>query len=294
MNNNKPIIQNNGAKQRHWIATWNNPQGTLEKVFDLLQPRGLVGQEEKGANGTPHFQFYCYFTHGKSLLKLKEFNKNIHWEPCADWAASIKYCQKEESRINGPWTYGTLPKTKEEQGAMGREREQERWKEIRRLGADQALDAGLVAIEQYDRVIKNINLYELRLTQLRPIPRRRKSFWLWGATGLGKTRDITSNFTRFGIYKKDTNKWWEDYKGQPVVYLDEFNNTELGNYLKLWADPFDFNTVSEIKGGSVKLQYEWFFVTSQKSPHEYWGNQPDVLLPLLRRFRVCHYTEKYY
>lgn len=50
---------------------------------------------------------------------MKKLGKEIHWEEAKDIHASIVYCTKEESRLEGPWTFGTKPLSKKEASLIG-------------------------------------------------------------------------------------------------------------------------------------------------------------------------------
>lgn len=43
------------------------------------------------------------------MSKLSKVYKNCHYEGCKDAEASIAYCMKEESRIEGPVELGERP-----------------------------------------------------------------------------------------------------------------------------------------------------------------------------------------
>ncbi len=42
--------------------------------------------------------------------RLKIINKNIHWEVARDPPASVKYCTKDEGRLEPPFEFGAKPK----------------------------------------------------------------------------------------------------------------------------------------------------------------------------------------
>jgi len=66
------------------------------------------------------------------------------------------------------------------------------------------------------------------------------------------------------VYYKPSTKWWDGYKGQRIVLIDDFELNGigyLGHYLKLWADPYG-KLDGEVKGGTVILSFERLFITS--------------------------------
>jgi hypothetical protein len=44
------------------------------------------------------------------LASLKKIHETCHIESCRDTDDSIKYCTKEDTREDGPWTDGEIPK----------------------------------------------------------------------------------------------------------------------------------------------------------------------------------------
>lgn len=84
----------------HWCFTYNNYDvERLERLADTFKKycRGFVFQEETGESGTKHLQGYIAFQKRRRPSELK-LDPKIHWEKCRNPAASIEYCQKEETR----------------------------------------------------------------------------------------------------------------------------------------------------------------------------------------------------
>lgn len=101
------------AKGRNWIGTLNNPVTTGEAYLERIsQSKGVqyvTGQLERGEEGTPHIQFFVNTTTPQALSFLKKVCGQAHWEVCRNSAASEKYCHKEDTRVEGPWTFGVKP-----------------------------------------------------------------------------------------------------------------------------------------------------------------------------------------
>lgn len=99
------------APAKHWCFTLNNPsKEEFEEIWNIdsaIVPR-YVFQLEEGELKTPHLQGYMYFA--KKARPKGVFSTNrIHWEKAKYVRASIRYCQKEEGRLDGPWYRGIDP-----------------------------------------------------------------------------------------------------------------------------------------------------------------------------------------
>lgn len=93
--------------------------------------------------------------------------------------------------------------------------------------------------------------------------------WLYGPAGCGKS--TAARWLYPGFYDKPLNKWWDGYRGQKYVIIDDMDPDfhMLGNLLKRWADRFAFP--AEQKGNTIQIRPEIICVTSQYHPNEIWS-----------------------
>ena len=93
--------------------TLNNPQvitsDYLEGIHKTLKAKYTVGQLEKGDSGTPHIQFFMNFNQGTRAAKIKKYDNKLHIEGVKINNGAHTYCMKEESRLEGPFEFGTKP-----------------------------------------------------------------------------------------------------------------------------------------------------------------------------------------
>lgn len=93
---------------RAYVFTINNPQN-----FDFPenwedQFRYVTYQLECGESGTYHFQGYIECLKPTRVAAIKKILNTAHLEPRrGTQQQAINYAQKEDSRIAGPWTFGT-------------------------------------------------------------------------------------------------------------------------------------------------------------------------------------------
>lgn len=89
-----------------------------------------------------------------------------------------------------------------------------------------------------------------------------------------------------------SNKWWDKYRGEDNVLIEDMDNTHSyqGYYLKIWADKYAFPV--EVKNGADWIRPKIIIVTSNY-PIEKVFPDPAIHLPLLERFKVIHKSVKW-
>ncbi len=63
-------------------------------------------------------------THKKSITALKKYCPKSHFEIVKFNNGADEYCNKEETRVEGPWTFGIRPARKNLKGDTKRRNEQ--------------------------------------------------------------------------------------------------------------------------------------------------------------------------
>jgi len=190
------------------------------------------------------------------------------------------YAIKEESRVVGPWEAGEKPLKRNDK---------DDWEEIKSNAVSGNLDniPGDVYVRYFSNLqrIHSANLPKYEHHECR-------GYWFVGPPGTGKTHHAR---TVFGddVYIKAQNKWWDGYKGEKIVVLDDLDTGCLGHHLKIWADKWACN--GEIKGATVALQHSHLIVTSNYSIQELWPKDEDFQLreALARRFQVVAFNKKH-
>lgn len=101
------------APAKEWSFTLNNPDThgvSSELMSEWLRTHcsKWIFQLEEGVSGTPHFQGCCVFKEKTRPLSKESgpMKGKINWEKTRMQGASERYCQKEEGRLDGPWSHG--------------------------------------------------------------------------------------------------------------------------------------------------------------------------------------------
>jgi len=106
---------------------------------------------------------------------------------------------------------------------------------------------------------------------------RPEIYIFWGASGTGKTRKATSDYTDAYIITKpnsDGNLWWDGYQGQETVILDEFYGWIKYDMLLRLLDRYPIQV--PVKGGFVKLRAHRWILTSNKPWTDWYPNIDDT------------------
>lgn len=239
------------TKARWWMLTLNNPETeTIESLHKQLCADYGTGQVEMGEFQTRHIQALFWFRNQKRFSALKSAVPAGHWEPVKNIDASLKYFVKENTRLEGPWTFGELPVKRNSK---------DDWEEVFNL----AKSGKIEEIPAQIRVQHYSNLKKIQKDYLRTDINAEtvRGVWVRGLPGCGKTHLVRENFTP--IYLKNNNKWWDGYQDQPYVVLEDVDSSHwrfLVNNMKIWADKFSF--IGESKCGAVAPTYKRLFVTS--------------------------------
>lgn len=268
-------------KGRYWLCTLSVEQASEQPVLsgDCCY---LKGQQEIGNGGFRHWQFLAVFSKQVTLNQCKgHFHRTCHVELSRSDAAN-DYVWKEDTRVpDTQFELGSLPKSRARKAD---------WEAV-----FESAKTGDFASIPKDILIRNYtSLKRIRVDNSNPPFRDNVVVNVyWGESGTGKTRrawheagDVTD------VYIKNPNtKWWDGYKGQKIVIIDEFTGRIDWSYLALWFDRYPCNV--EVKGFSTPLLATTFYITSNLNPYDWYQDlnsaQKDALT---RRFTNCiHFRE---
>jgi hypothetical protein len=250
----------------------------------LFPSHDREGDDKKntGIKDTPHLQFYIMLKKKKSLSTIRNpegMFRSWHIESCRGSPHSNHvYCKKE-----GMWWFesGDLP-------GNGGEDSRRVHSEIISLARQGRLEE---IAEQYPAIylsrLRAIN--QVRVEAMNPCFNNGiKCFWIFGKPRQGKSSFAFNSFDINDIYPKNPNKWWDNFKGQRVVIVDDWSlcHHVLGYHLKRWADKFPI--LSETKGGSLYPSYDRVIITSNYRISQCF-NDPAEIEAIEGRFEEIEY-----
>lgn len=292
-------------KSKHWVFTYNNPPvykvgrasvgspqrseqdaiaDSLEvwRIFQENSSTFLFYQEEKGENGTPHFQGTCSFANRKELTAVKNINKRIHWEiRKGTLDEAITYCSKKDTKQFGPFEFGDRTKAA---NAQGRRTDLEAMaRVVRERGLPRLAEEDPSAIIRYGR---GLQLYQAQLPVVQSNSER-EVILLFGPPGCGKTR------TYFNLEGSDapvidasSGYWFDSYpQGHRCVLLDDFDGRMSKWSLSQVLNIFDrYNRKVPVKGGFVLWSPQRVYVTTNYHPMGWYDwSERSLQYPALKR-----------
>jgi len=244
-------------KARYWMLTvpksdW-TPPTTINAPFVYW-----IGQQEIGSNtGYEHWQ--CVFVLDKQYTfnqAKAHFPNSAHIEPTIS-AAANDYCSKSTTAVaNTQFELGKLPVNR------GKRTDWDRVYQDATTGNFDEIPKDIV-IRHYS------SLKRIRVDNSTPPTRPEINVTVyWGASGTGKTRRAWFEAGDNVYIKNPNTKWWDGYKGQSTVIIDEFTGRIDLSYLLTWFDRYPCNV--EVKGYSTPLLAINFFVTSNIDPNDWY------------------------
>lgn len=261
----------------NYLFTINNP--TDNDNPEKWEYKYLIYQIEKGENETTHYQGYIIFKKKMSIAGLKKINSRAHWElRKGTHEQAVAYCSKKETRIDGPFIFGTGPTPGKRNDLLALKESLDKKASMKEIAQEH-----FVPFLKYH---KGIAVYRNLITE----PRRFKTevTVLWGITGVGKSRICAETFPNaYWVFPQQVGKWWDGYEGEEVVIIDDFYGWFQHNYMLRLLDRYPMKV--ESKGGVLEFIPKKIFITSNKPPEEWYPRMEAQLPQLLRRIDNIYY-----
>lgn len=265
----EPVTQGRRSLQyRDWVFTYfaRDCSDGFAKHFGTDLARNckyVVFQTEKcPTTGKLHFQGFIQFASPTRFTVVQKLIPVAHWfrrKGTVDQA--IAYCKKEETRVSGPFEFGTPPQ-------QGKRNDLDDVVELVASGASfrDVVKAAPKVVLKYPRGVRT-------LLSFQPEPKRTcPQVWIYyGPTGCGKTslaRTISDDFWM----KPVGGSWMDGYFGQKVAIIDEVGHDQLNVYWTLRVmDRYPLQV--EVKGDYVWFTADILIFTSNLLPQHWWSWQ---------------------
>lgn len=282
-----------GKKFRWWFFTWNNPSHPADR--ELLSKCGctyLKFQYERASSGTLHYQGVFYWPSPISCSALTSRISFSYLAPVKSVNGAVSYCGKEDTRVDGPWEIGRLPK-------HGRRSDLEEVKNDIDAGAsmDQLWSDHFGKCVRYHR---GFQIYHGIVNKNVVRNWQTVCYVYYGNSGCGKTEAAKEESRVFGggTYWLTLEKgiggkvWWDGYSGEANVVIDEFGCQIPFNEFKRLIDSSPLRL--PVKGGFVNCLARRIWICSNHHIDLFYGK---VCAPgpmrdsLLRRLHYVEYFD---
>lgn len=282
-----PIDENHGnARGRNFLFTINNPTeaelDNLRHLVDDGRANYVIFQLEQGeGTGTLHAQGYLELPEQLRYQRVRGILLDrAHVEARrGTQAQAIRYCSKAQTRVEGPYVYGTPKEQGKRTDLHVIVEELKAGKRLSELMTDYAstickYPRGLSLVESHYRQ-SNANCF-----------RQVAVLVFYGRTGTGKTRAALGDYsTPYFVLDSGNNLWWDGYCGQQRLVLDDFTGwIKFGTLLRI-LDGHPLRC--EIKGGFTWAEYTEIIITSNLRWEQWYRSITDLQRDALGRRVTC-------
>lgn len=260
----------NSGQGRYWMGTIPQHQFVPYLPSEVSY---IAGQLEQGhETGYLHWQLLIYFSKKVRRGKLTNLFGSFHFELTRSSAAR-DYVWKDDTAVPG---------TKFELGSVPMQRNNPTdWKIVRANAKAGQFDD--IPDDVYIRYYGNLR--HIYRDNLKPPTRSVEVYVYWGKSRSGKSWRARQEAGPEIYSKNPRTKFWDGYRNESSVIIDEFRGAiDISNLLQ-WFDPYPYTI--EVKGSGLPLCANRFWITSNLKPQDWYpGLDMDTLEALLNRFTV--------
>lgn len=250
----------------------------------LWEPRILsylkFQMERAPTTGALHLQGVMVSRNSTTVGSLKSGlgQPTLHLEKARAWSAAVAYAGKEETRVSGPWEWGS-------EGQGGRTD----LKSVLEAAAAGKRDREIAEADPVAFARNARPLQAWRMATAKAWSGERQVALFWGGTGTGKSRTVADYTPPDELYRVlDARKgWFDGYQGETTALFDECGPESVPSidYLKQLLDRYPMRV--QIKGGSVAWNTRRIILCSNNPIERWYPLATDAdLQALKRRIRV--------
>lgn len=217
------------SRYRAWCFTVNNwTEDQLEKIMSNDKSSYVVVGKEVGEKGTPHLQGYIEFKNARTLAAVTKIIGKGHLETRRGSATeAATYCKKD-----GDWL---------EAGKMSNQGQRTDLLDIKEkiLNGMQEDEVIMEHTAEWCRYRNGLRDFIDVVNRSKKRDQMTKGIWLHGETGVGKTHKAFEIAGDDYFLWTDDNGWWDGYKGQRVVIINDFRGGIKYSELLALVDKWD-------------------------------------------------------
>lgn len=260
------------SKSRNLCFTLNNPSSYELDFSSLSHIRYSCWQVEQGESGTIHLQGYVEMSTPQRFSYLSGVLPGAHFEARRGTRDQARdYCRKLESRIAGPFEYGSW-----ETGGSGSRNDL--------VALKQRLDDGASEREISDEFFGQYIRYGNGIKRYKILHEKSRDWdmevtCITGPPGCGKTKWVREQAPE--AYWNQGSKWFDGYDGHADVVFDDFYGNVPFHFFLRVLDRYPL--MVETKGGQVNFIPKRIWITSNKEPDTWYTQENLDIRALLRR-----------
>lgn len=235
------------------------------------------GQLERGEGGFLHWQHIIVMGKKCRASAVKRLFPDSHIEKTRS-AAANDYVHKDNTcaDIASRFELGKLP--------MKRSSEVD-WCQIKAS----AMAGDLHSIPE-DIFVRNYRtLKAIEKDHMAPVAMQRTVMVYWGKAGTGKSRKAWEEAGMDAYPKGPTSIYWDGYRGEDHVVMDEFRGDIGISHMLRWLDRYPVCVEQKFGGCVFKASKIW--ITSNLHPKDWYPTlDEETKAALLRRLTIVHFS----
>lgn len=278
----------NHGLYRHWSFTLQGHEDWQENDFKHIHKliRYMIVQKERApSTGKIHWQGYMQTVKSVKHSVVRGWAR-WHIEATRNIGASIAYCQKEDTRVDPPIEWGKATTKGQRNDILSLRNAIIQGKDFITIADDDHLGCVLAKYTRFHDRYRQ----ELERKRFGKVSAKPEVVWIWGATGVGKTKYVHDHAIG-EIYIADMLPWWDGYNTQENILLDDFRADQLPFQVLLrLLDRYPMTL--QVKCSSRMRQSPNIWITAPCSPEELFNsNSAEDITQLTRRIdRVINLT----
>lgn len=292
---------------RKWQITINNP---VEKGFTHDRIKSLVCElasvtyfclaDEIGQEGTYHTHIYLHCKNAVMFSTLKKRFDGAHFEMAKGTAKdNMEYVSKTGKWINDKKHETCVPGTFEQYGDLPIERQGQR-NDLADLYA--MIKDGLTNFQILEQMPESLlNLDKIEMVRQTILFEQYREKWrdvtveyIYGETGLGKTRTIMDKYGYSNVFRvTDYSHPFDSYKGQDVIVFEEFRSSLSFNLMLTCLEGYPLELPCRYANKQACFTRVYLITNiplSAQYPSVQLDNNTSWLAFLRRICKIKHYT----